>query len=167
MSDKLITIEETITGEWWWIAALFGRLQQDEPLFKRVDGIGVTDRSRDGLTEIHRNANGTTLGTVRYGGNDGKTTIHIEATPTYGESLRATLIQVSSIAETAHNLHRAARKTTPEGAIEHYYRRKAAGSKITIGQISAQTGISEKTLRNVKVEYDRAGKWGSKPKRTK
>ena len=58
MSDEPITI----VGDWWWVAAIFAHIHQTEPLYKQlVKGVGVTDRSRDGLTEIHRDVNGATL----------------------------------------------------------------------------------------------------------
>jgi hypothetical protein len=56
-------------------------------------------------------------------------------------------------------------KGTPSGteqAIEHYYRSKAAGSRITIEKVAQQTGFSAGYLREVKMRYDRDGKWGSR-----
>lgn len=53
-------------------------------------------------------------------------------------------------------------KMSVNGAIEHYYRSKAAGGKITLRQVAAQTGYSYGYLRQCKMAYDAAGKWGCK-----
>jgi hypothetical protein len=49
-----------------------------------------------------------------------------------------------------------------EAVIEHYYRARARGSKITLKDAAEITGFSHSYLREVKSRYDRAGKWGSK-----
>lgn len=61
-------------------------------------------------------------------------------------------------------VHARAGRPTGEQAIELYYRRKAAGGfpKVTIRQVAQDTGLSPDYLRSVKMEYDKAGKWGSK-----
>lgn len=49
-----------------------------------------------------------------------------------------------------------------DSAIEHYYRSRAAGARITLKQAAEQAGLSYTALRQHKVQYDAAGKWGSK-----
>lgn len=49
-----------------------------------------------------------------------------------------------------------------EGAIERYYRSRAAGSRKTLRQIATETAYSYDYLRKVKRQYDADGKWGSK-----
>lgn len=48
-------------------------------------------------------------------------------------------------------------------AIERYYRARAAGDRrMTLKRLAQETGYSPGYLGQVKFEYDRAGKWGSK-----
>lgn len=47
-----------------------------------------------------------------------------------------------------------------------YYRRKARGVKVTLRQIAEEHGYNYSYLSQVKVAYDKAGKWGSKRKET-
>jgi hypothetical protein len=51
-----------------------------------------------------------------------------------------------------------------EKVIESYYRRRAAGSKVTLKQMAEAYGYHRTYLSQVKKEYDLAGKWGSKKK---
>jgi hypothetical protein len=54
--------------------------------------------------------------------------------------------------------------TRSDKALEHYYRARARGSKVTLRQVATDFDLNESYLRAAKVEYDRAGKWGSKKK---
>lgn len=53
-----------------------------------------------------------------------------------------------------------------EKVIEHYYRARAAGHKVTLRQLAQQSGFNADYLSQVKAAYDRAGKWGSKPRKS-
>ena len=91
----------------------------------------------------------------------GMTIITGQCEPEARERWIRALNQVQDIAAEARDIHRAI-APTPDQVIERYYRARAAGAKVTLKQAATQSGISYSWLRQRKMEYDRAGKWGSK-----
>ncbi len=157
----MVVIEETIAGEWWWIAAVCNdELHKNLPEFEAVK---ISNRNPNGYTQSLDE-----LGTLTIAGDETKlqTVVRIECPDAYEGQWRGVVAGIERLAQNARDLRRWAYGygSTPEEAIEFYYRSKAAGGKITLGQIAEAIGKSEKRLRNIKVEYDRAGKWGSKKK---
>jgi hypothetical protein len=58
-------------------------------------------------------------------------------------------------------------RAAASNVIETYYRRKAAGGKVTLKQLAEETGYSVAGLKVAKQRYDAAGKWGSKTRKVK
>lgn len=53
---------------------------------------------------------------------------------------------------------------TPDQVIERFYRSRLHGSRVTLRQLAADSPYSYAYLCQAKVQYDAAGKWGSKKK---
>src|SRR5262245_15787541 len=130
-SEKLI--EETIPGEWWWIGTILGRGRDIHfpGLIGRVD---VFDRTKDGFTTTLVSHVQDKLGTIKISGDEAKrrTTLRIETPEMYVDHWQGLITSIRSYADDAQQLRKLSLKMTPEGAIEYYYRSRAAGSKTTL-----------------------------------
>jgi hypothetical protein len=164
--NQLIEIERTIRGEWHWVVTLFD--VEREPTYLKITNFGSRqDRTPVGTQEIVyfldrdnpnrmkitlRKQNEITLAIAEC--SDVEAVKHCEHIFSWLES----------VVESALDLKRATVKQTADQVIEHYYRAKSRGAKITLKQLAERYDFNESYLRQAKIAYDRAGKWGSKSK---
>lgn len=161
-----IPIEDTIPEAWWIVAgAIDGAWKLLAPETDRLKPIA---QAPNGITWAIVRGDEGEIGTVTLSGDEQRTTFTVEM-PGAWQSYWAEVLGLLTRMTTASAIYR--RQTwgaSAEGAIEHYYRARARGSKITLKDVAEMTGFSHNYLREVKSRYDRAGKWGSKPpKKTK
>ena len=101
----------------------------------------------------------TTRITIRYEGTE-----HAQGAA-YAEKVEAVVSEIRSMASWAREYWRDSQKITADWVIEHYYRVKSQGGKITLRELADKYDFSRDYLRQAKKKYDRAGKWGAKSKR--
>jgi hypothetical protein len=164
--NQSIQIERPIRGEWHWVVTLFdiGR----EPTYLKVTNFGSRrDRAPIGTQEIvyfldKDNPNRMKL-TLR---KQDESTLAIAqcADKEAAEHCKNIFLWLEGVVESALDLKRATVKQTADQVIEHYYRARSRGVKITLKQLADRYDFNESYLRQAKVAYDRAGKWGSKSK---
>ena len=149
--------EDVIPLPWWIVAGIVDALGKELNIgFKRAAQLP------NGFTAavLHGDA---ILGQISVTGDEQKTTVAMEdlqpGASDYWGRILGFLIRASN-AVAVHQ--RRTWPTTADGAIEHYYRSKARGSRISLKDVAEMTGFSEAYLRKRKVSYDRDGKWGSK-----
>lgn len=113
------------------------------------------------LTDPSPHIIGRVLGRISLIRGEGSTFVRMLVDPSIF-ALADRLYQALEI--TVNNTQRLRQRWQPsaEQVIERYYRSRAAGARTTLRQLAKDTGFSYGYLRSVKVEYDRAGKWGSK-----
>ena len=97
-------------------------------------------------------------------GDETSATIQVETVPSLEDFAERILSAVDDFVGRVKQAKRLEYRTSPEGAIESYYRAKVRNTKITLADIAERTGYTESYLRKVKVKYDREGLWGSKSK---
>lgn len=154
--DTQVADNLSISGEWWWLAGVaVAAAAATHTLFQ------IEEPENDGVT-LRLSQLGQPLGTLTLKGSGGATTVHYETDMAHASYWEDIIDALHRAARTAQRLRRGAWGATPENIIEHYYRSRAAGSNVTLGELAEQTGFSEKYLRKRKVAYDKAGKWGSK-----
>lgn len=166
MSEGTTTRQTRITGEWWWIAALIDALHRFIEISDNNYPSELRHEAHAGggwSASIHQG--GREIGNIKLTPDDAATNVQIVCEPAYQSFWARLWFEVDNAAKTARETRRSAHHSSAEGAIEYYYRARAQGRRISLGQIAADTGFSEAYLRKVKVSYDKAGKWGSKRKR--
>jgi hypothetical protein len=157
----------TLRGDWWYYAGAFYAYYQLPTLrafYGNVHGNGVTQKAaviRD-LGGI-----GQSLGEITFVGSDDETHVfvtfsEIEEAPHFWQNAIQVLKEMSAH---ARHFRTSAIGMTADDVIETYYRRRAAGSKVTIQQLADEFDFSPNYLRTAKAAYDKAGKWGSKKAR--
>jgi hypothetical protein len=148
---------KTIPGEWHWVCALF------QAFYKPKEAIAIAS--------THDNPSDPEilyfLDTIemRFTGHDDVTTVNARFGDTADESRCEDMIRrLTIVARAARQLKDDTEKPSAERVIEMYYRTKAQKGKITLKELAHRWGFNESYLRQAKIEYDRAGKWGAKSK---
>jgi hypothetical protein len=155
-------ILETLPGEWYWLAIVFGAGQS------AYDGIWLSGpRGGDGgKWTAYKDDPPREVGSITFTPTkEGRATL-IEITPATAADLHdywyPALNRLESHAKEAQQMRRSQQITADE-AIEYYYRSRAAGGrKITIREVAERFRLSHTALLKHKQRYDAAGKWGSK-----
>jgi hypothetical protein len=104
-------------------------------------------------------------GRISLSGDENKSALTIDHMPGSDAFWNILLDLLKSAANYAAIHRRRSWATTAESAIEHYYRAKARNSRITLKEIAELTGFNYTYLSQVKSAYDKAGKYGAKPKK--
>lgn len=167
MSDRAGWVELvhiTLRGEWWWLSAALAAIYDlAEPRPPRAPGgfAGLLRMTEIAYTVTHTGT-GEVLGSATFSRSGATTTLRIQGPPqfaAYWADLEHRLETMTTIAWQ----HRTAMFPSAEEAIEHYYRSRARGSKMTLKELAEISGYGYGYLRDVKARYDRdPGKWGSK-----
>ena len=160
-----MTIERVINCEWWILRAAFIQTYKNAPPYP--------ERSTDQwiqhgwqTTMYETSGEQKEVGSIKMTGEDIETTIVVE--DLWGEFevyWQHTLLSLERFNLNVNQARLNIFQKTPEKAIEYYYRVRARGRKITIGEVARLADFSESYLRKIKVDYDRAGKWGSKSRK--
>ena len=158
MSDTT-KIETTIAGDWRLLAGILAadvmRAGQHPVSEERRNGFHMTIFAKKGEEEIDadivlRGVGGTTIVQVK--------------TPAGGlERWNQVLLFLARSVQFTESYDELTRPRAAE-VIETYYRRKAAGGKVTLKVLAEETGYSLAYLKTAKRRYDAAGLWGSKKK---
>jgi hypothetical protein len=96
-------------------------------------------------------------------GVGGVTQVQVKTHPDSVERWQRTLVFLATVVDIAKSFDEMTRPTAA-AVIETYYRRKAAGGKVTLKQLAEETRYSLAYLKTAKRRYDTAGGWGSKKK---
>lgn len=148
MSDEFIDETRSLAiVPWWWVAALVERGLKGSKFTRRMEPNGVTFICSGNEIQVIADAERTEVNCT------GEVSFYLPILESVNTILR--------IAETYRRQNWAIEADT---AIEHYYRARARGSKLTLKDIAEMTGYNYTYLSQVKSAYDKAGKWGSKPK---
>jgi hypothetical protein len=151
MSEEPIII--TIAGDWRIYEAACLHLRPKGAATPRVNGSSIA----------------TPHGTLQFAGDTEQATI--TAMPRSAEDVPFWTELLSDLAAMAERLAQAPqapwRKRTTDSIIEAYYRARAAGDrKITLKQLAERHGVGYSWLRQRKMAYDAAGKWGAPKNKT-
>lgn len=158
----------TLPGEWYWLAHVFQWIVMADP---DADTLGRKWLSGPHAAfgarwEAFQNETTDTVGTITFnvGTTQRETVVQVAiGAPEYEKWWYDRFNQLYTTAREVSEL-RATHSTTPDEAIEHYYRSRAAGSRITLRQIAEDTNLSYEALRKHKQRYDARGGWGAKVK---
>lgn len=156
MSD-IATIRATIAGGDWRLIA--GTLAADmyrtgwKPRTVGVrDGVNMTiydDRMVERVADV----------SLRIG--DAMILIEVKAHDSQAAAWEKELTYLAEVVEQVRQLHEMTRPTAND-IVETYYRRKAAGGKVTLKMLAEESGYTYAYLQKAKQRYDAAGRWGSK-----
>jgi hypothetical protein len=142
-----------LPGEWFVFAAYI------QDVLRRTMGSGRLAVVTSVPARSHISSD---LGTVNIVGEGNTTTLRIhpwrdDTAPEWGGIAG----QIRRFANDMQAIRRVGKPTADE-VIERYYRSRAARRRVTLRQLAEETGYNYSYLRDVKVEYDRRGGWGSK-----
>jgi hypothetical protein len=153
VSDEVIR-DETIRGEWWWIAVLFDYVIHQTSIktdVLRSPGI----QPPGGYRATLRNNEIGDLGTITITGTESDTHIYITA-PVEAVGYWQEIIAALQRATThARRYKRSMIGPVIDQTLDTYYRLRAAGSKVTLKQLATQADVSYPYLRKRKIAYDR------------
>lgn len=164
MSDKELTIEirRHLPGEWWYFAgqlrAALNRKRGDPDW----EWYNQPTSPTGCIIHIGPRLARRRIASVIFVGKGESTTLVVHTIPSNLPHVQPLIDDLEATAREAREARRDSIGETPDELIEEYYRRRAAGSKVTLKQLAEQAGMSYSWLRQRKMEYDRAGKWGSK-----
>jgi hypothetical protein len=173
MSEEPITvkvIEQPITGEIWWIAAVVKHTVlnlPDRAWYRESAGIweaGELPDFKQDPTPWDESQYRPNLWSIAVLGDSTTTMIRVTTPADKEQVWIERLQQIDWLAEIARDLQRLARKMTAEGVIERYYYIKRSGRKATIKQLSQEYGFNENYLYQVKAAYDKSGKEFENPR---
>jgi hypothetical protein len=162
--------------EWWLLAAAFELIFQHvhpHPNL-RIPGSNTKEgQLQSYIYDVYIDTEGpdemgTPLGTLALTPKDSSTRVRtISESEQFIPYWQAILEQLEAFATSTKKLKKRFSTPTAERVIETYYRRRAAGGKVTLSTLAEEYGYNPSYLRAVKAEYDKAGKWGSKKARNK
>ena len=164
MSDMetAFTDAMTISGDWWWIAALIlHRLDMahiDQPIFD-VHPIRWEQERATGSLILKGYSGGMLVGDYVFflaiAGRNGQTTIqYAEAYPHYG-FWGILLEQVTPIARQAQDLQRMAHAPRFEELLVQFYAARGRKESPKLSEMARAAGVSYTALRQYKVKYDK------------
>jgi hypothetical protein len=156
MMSEPTVIEETIPGDWWYLAAAFGAIHKIPAPHPSRNPDGMMTYSGYTITVLHKDI-GYNLGSITFSGKQGMTTIHVRVSwPEYASYWREIIERLKGFAFDARNIRRDAIAPTIDRVIELYYQIRAAGGKITLKELAEQEGVKYSYMRKRKVAYDKA-----------
>lgn len=163
MSDSP-DIETTITGDWRILAAI---MAADAERNGRNAVYGEEGRGTGGdwihITVFTKQGMGIVGADVYIRGTGGVSQIQVKTHADPISEWQRTLTFLGAVGDIAKSFDEMTRPSAFD-VIETYYRRKAAGGKITLKQLAEETRYSLSYLKTAKRRYDAAGRWGSKRK---
>jgi hypothetical protein len=157
--SEIATIEATIAGDWRLLAGILAadmwRAKQ-RPISTLIrDVFHMTIYAQEGIGNI--------IADVDFRASGGITHVQVKTHPGAVEDWQKELSFLAEAVSNAYSFDELARPSAGD-VIEIYYRRKAAGGKVTLKQLAEETGYSLAYLKTAKRRYDAAGRWGSKKK---
>jgi hypothetical protein len=158
MSDTT-KIERTIAGDWRLLAGILAAdvTRAGQHPVSRAGSYGVS------MTIFAQEPDVDIVAHVLFHGVGGTTLVQVEAPPAGLEHWRQELLFLARSVQFTESYDELTRPRAAE-VIETYYRRKAAGGKVTLKVLAEETGYSLAYLKTAKRRYDAAGLWGSKKK---
>jgi hypothetical protein len=157
--------QQILRGEWFWCAMLYEALTGPDLAVLNNEPGRKHDPEHLGWAFYMFAAPDKTIAIVRFTGRDDITVAHAEyETPEAERACRELFARMERYVERARDFKRHNKKISADAAIESYYRSRAQGGKTTLAEIAHRYGFNESYLRQAKMAYDRAGKWGSKRK---
>ena len=154
MSDEQKDELIHVFGDWWVLAAYFQDAIRHEtggyPTLNVTPGRCLLSSGIGAAIITPGDENMTTITIHRYG--------HKNETRVEWDHI---VSQAKRFSDNMRTIKRGGQPTA-EDVIERYYRARAQKCRITLRQLAEEYGFNESYLRQAKVQYDRAGKWGSK-----
>jgi hypothetical protein len=137
-------------GEWLYYAALICS-------FANIQHYKIEQTHDGGILRTNR-------AVVKFLAKGPHTQVIVYTGPGAYEGFIDMLHQLETFSDQVRTMRHAASGLTAEEVINRYYRSRAAGGKVTLQQLADEHGFNRSYLRAAKMEYDKAGKWGSKKK---
>lgn len=161
MSDESIQIRRRLPCEWWPLA---GQLRAALDRRRGDPDLRWTSQPASSGCIIHIGPHplASPIAQFMFVGKDDSTTLVVTTIAHNVPKIQSFIDDLAAMAREARDARRGSVGETPDELIEEYYRRRAAGSKVTLKQLAAQAGISYSYITKAKMKYDRAGKWGSR-----
>lgn len=155
-------IQQTLPGEWYWLAIVFGAAQ---PAY---EGIWLSGpRGVDGARWVaFEDDPPREIGSITFTPARGLRTTVIEIAPATDADLQKywypAYNRLEAHAREAQDLRRD-RQNTADEAVEYYYRMRGPGQqRKTLREVAEKFNIGYEALRKQKQRYDARGGWGSK-----
>jgi hypothetical protein len=165
MSDReKVTIDTTIVVEWWYVVAALDMLIED----RHKDEIPIRWDRNDLPNGCRRERfiDGAPAGSITLTRHPDKPLLTTLAIRVGGDApyWRALVKRLQGFGNEARERRREVMPTADD-VIQRYYRIRAQGGKVTLRQLAEETGFNYSYLRDVKVTYDKAGRWGAKKRK--
>ena len=159
-------LQMTVPGDWWYLAAAARQMARVPTKENSMPSVETLQAGHYTLI-IHNAELARPIGSLMFVPGKHSTTLHVRpATVADAPYWNIFSERLHALAYEARRLRDRTTKPTAEELIERYYRTRAAGRTITLRELAEEHGFSVSYLSQVKVAYDKAGKWGSKNKGT-